>query len=84
MAEFSQLWHLAFDLLDENDYDDLRAKDMLVLDNIRAKIEASNTFEIRVKDTDKKIRVSHALSPRQIEIIKVGGLINWVKKSAAN
>lgn len=75
---------LPLTFLDENDYDDLRAKDMLVLDNIRAKIEASNTFEIRIKDTDKKIRVSHALSPRQIEIIKVGGLINWVKKSAAN
>src|SRR5699024_5180840 len=72
---------LPLTFLNEEDYDLLQENDVLVLKNIPAKIEASNTFEIELKGKDTKINVRHALTPRQIEIIKTGGLINWVKQS---
>ena len=72
---------LPLTFVNETDYDTLKEKDVLVLDNIRTKIEAGNTFDIKVKGKDQKIKVAHALSPRQVDIIKAGGLINWVKHS---
>src|SRR5690625_512082 len=64
------------------DYDNLEVGDVLVLNNIREKIATSNVFEIEVKEKDKKLNVNHTLSSRQIEIMKSGGLINWVKQTA--
>lgn len=63
------------------DYDQLEQGDVLVLNNIRDKIKSSNAFMIEVKGKNKNIEVNHLLSPRQIDIILAGGLINWVKQT---
>lgn len=65
----------------KEDYDQLEQGDVLVLNNIRDKIKSSNAFMIEVKGKNKNIEVNHLLSPRQIDIILAGGLINWVKQT---
>jgi aconitate hydratase len=72
---------LPITFLNPDDYNLLEQGDVLLLKDIPSKIEASNRFEITRKGSDIKLNVCHALSPRQIEIVKVGGLINWVKQS---
>lgn len=64
---------------DVADYDALEEDDVLIIKNIRSHIKNAEPFFIEVKDKNKKIEVEHTLSKRQIEIMLVGGLINWVK-----
>lgn len=73
---------LPLTFVDESDFDVLESGDVLVLENIRSKIETTNTFDVEVKGKGIKIKAAHALSPRQVDIMKVGGLINWVKQSS--
>ncbi|MEI3614985.1 aconitate hydratase [Pseudogracilibacillus sp. SO30301A] len=63
------------------DYDELEEGDILQLKDIRTKIKQSNEFFIGVKEKNKSIVVNHSLSPRQIDIILAGGLINWVRET---
>lgn len=70
---------LPLTFMDSNDYDQLHEDDILILEDIKTKMKQGNEFSIEVKGKDNKINVRHLLSPRQIEIILAGGLINWVK-----
>src|SRR5699024_2659529 len=63
------------------DYDLLEQGDVLVLNNIHEKIGTTDIFDIGIKGKDIKMNVRHSLSARQIEIMKMGGLINWVKQT---
>src|SRR5699024_6738576 len=72
---------LPLTFVDETDFDVLESGDVLVLENIRSKIETTNSFDVEVKGTGIKTKAAHALSPRQVDIMKVSGLINWVKQS---
>lgn len=58
----------------------LEEGDVLLLKNVHAKISKHHTFHVEIKGKEKFIPVHHALSERQVEMIKVGGLINWVKR----
>src|SRR5699024_10616943 len=73
---------LPLPFVDESAFDVLESGDVLVLENIRSKIETTDTFELEIKGKGIKIKEAHALSPRQVDIMKVGGLINWVKQSS--
>src|SRR5699024_7048566 len=73
---------LPLTFVDESDFDVLESGDVLVLENIRSKIETTDTFDVEVKGKGIKIKAAHALSPRQVDIMKVGGLINRVKQSS--
>ncbi|WP_026701232.1 aconitate hydratase [Salibacterium aidingense] len=64
---------------DNKDYDDIESGDILELKNIREAIKNSHKLTAHVKDKNKEIRVHHALSERQVDIMLTGGLINWVK-----
>lgn len=61
------------------DYDKLSQGDVLEFSNLRANIQQSDEFSIKVKGKNQQIQVKHALSERQVEIMLNGGLINWVK-----
>ncbi|MBB6454951.1 aconitate hydratase [Salirhabdus euzebyi] len=63
----------------EEDYNKLEQGDVLQFKDLRDKIKQSNEFSVRVEDKNVDIKVKHALSPRQIDIMLQGGLINWVK-----
>ncbi|TGB02756.1 aconitate hydratase [Halobacillus salinus] len=63
----------------ESDLDELDQGDVLVFRDLRNTIKQSNQVEAEVKDKGKTITLEHALSERQVEIMQMGGLINWVK-----
>ncbi|RSL34895.1 aconitate hydratase [Salibacterium salarium] len=64
---------------DPRDFDQLEQGDTLELKNVRETIQDSKELTAVVKDKNKEIRVLHALSDRQVDIMLTGGLINWVK-----
>ncbi|RDY69919.1 aconitate hydratase [Halobacillus trueperi] len=64
---------------DPSDLNDLEQGDVLVFKGLRDKIKQSPQLEVEVKGKDKTLKLEHALSDRQIEIMQMGGLINWVK-----
>ncbi|TFJ91846.1 aconitate hydratase [Lentibacillus salicampi] len=70
---------LPLTFVNETDYDLLSAGDVLVLSDLRNKIQQGNEFSIDVKDKNEQINVQHSLSERQIEIMLKGGIINWAK-----
>ncbi|MCA0985323.1 aconitate hydratase [Halobacillus yeomjeoni] len=70
---------LPLTFVNESDLNDLEQGDVLVFSGLRDKIKQSNQIEVEVKGKDKTLKLEHALSERQIEIMQMGGLINWVK-----
>ena len=54
--------------------------DVIIIDRVLNAIENGNELVAKVEGKDREIRLVHRLSPRQIEIVKEGGLINWVRK----
>ncbi|WP_394219303.1 aconitate hydratase [Halobacillus trueperi] len=64
---------------DPSDLNDLEQGDVLFFKGLRDKIKQSSQVEVEVKGKDKTLKLEHALSDRQIEIMQMGGLINWVK-----
>lgn len=65
---------------DEADYDKLEMGDVLHVKNIKASLEKGADIPAVIKGTEKEIRLEHALSARQVEILLEGGLINWIRK----
>ncbi|TRM11264.1 aconitate hydratase [Lentibacillus cibarius] len=70
---------LPLTFVNEEDYEKLASGDVLVLEDLRKKIQEGNEFSITVKDKNEQIQVKHSLSERQIEIMLKGGIINWAK-----
>lgn len=71
---------LPLTFMNEADYELLQQGDVLILTNIHENIRQTEPFTITIKGKDKQITVTHALSPRQTEIVLAGGLINLVKR----
>lgn len=61
------------------DYDLIKQGEMIEIDNIHAAIKAGNEVKAKLRKAGKEITLRHDMSPRQIEILIDGGLINWVK-----
>ncbi|MCA1012725.1 aconitate hydratase [Halobacillus halophilus] len=70
---------LPLTFVNEQDLEELEQGDVLVFKGLRDGIKQSNQVEVEVKGKDKTLKLEHALSERQIEIMQMGGLINWVK-----
>ncbi|MFA1820923.1 aconitate hydratase [Virgibacillus oceani] len=66
----------------EEDYDLIEQGDVLELSGLKEKLKYENEFEMNVRGKEEKIKVAHALSERQKEIMLKGGIINWVKDRA--
>ena len=62
---------------DPRDFDKLEVGDILVLEKAREAIAKGTQIKLIVKGRDLEIPISHMLSPRQVEIILEGGIINW-------
>ncbi|MCP3031002.1 aconitate hydratase [Halobacillus sp. A1] len=65
--------------VDEKDYEKIEQGDTLIFKGLKEKILNNDDFEVEVKGKDTKLKVQHALSPRQAEMMEKGGLINWLK-----
>lgn len=64
----------------EEDYREIDRGDVIVLSNLRETIKNSKDLTVKVRGTDKEIPVRHDLSPRQVDVLLEGGLINWVNR----
>ncbi|MCZ6849346.1 MAG: hypothetical protein O7F75_10915, partial [Alphaproteobacteria bacterium] len=61
-------------------YDKIEQWDMLMVENIRQTIQdGGDTFTVKIKGKDIEITGRLRASPRQREIMLVGGFSNWVK-----
>ncbi|MGY4691311.1 aconitate hydratase [Salibacterium sp. K-3] len=64
---------------DESDYNAVEKGDIIQLRDIRNTIRQSSELTASLQDKNKEIRLRHALTDRQVDIMLTGGLINWVK-----
>ncbi|MUK89449.1 aconitate hydratase [Ornithinibacillus sp. L9] len=70
---------LPLTFVNEEDFDLLEQGDVLEATGLREKIKQGTEFNMSVKGKNQEIKVRHALSERQIDIMLKGGIINWVK-----
>lgn len=61
----------------ENDYDDIDAMDEIVIENLLSQIE-NKTVLVENKTKNTKYEMELSLSQRQIEMMKSGGLLNFM------
>lgn len=72
---------LPLTFIDESDYAHLDQPDTLLIEGLLDSIEPGSTVVVHNQSKSCSIDTQHQLSPRQCEILKAGGLINWVKAS---
>lgn len=71
---------LPLTFVDRNDYSKIELEDLLILANLHEMIHKKNEIEVFNKTQNKTFLTTHALSPRQIEILLAGGIINLYKQ----
>lgn len=59
--------------------EEIEQGDVLVFKGLREQIKKSPVVEAEIKGRGQTIKLEHALSDRQMDIMEKGGLINWVK-----
>ena len=65
---------------DGSDYDKTQANDTLIVENVRQTIQdGGDMFTVKIKGKDVSLVGNLRASPRQREIMLVGGFSNWVK-----
>jgi aconitate hydratase len=67
-----------------DDYDQLARGETLALENIHQRLTAGPRIEVRRVERNAVLETLHDLSPRQIEIVLAGGLINWARSRAVH
>lgn len=75
---------LPLTFVDPADYDHIEAGDVLRLSGLRHALKKGNELTIENVTRQQQFRVRHALSPRQVQLILRGGLINWMKEHLAD
>lgn len=64
------------------DYEELGIDDVIAMEDVVKQLKQAEKVEVRILNKDKTITLQHRLSERQIDIIEVGGLINWAKHTS--
>jgi aconitate hydratase len=72
---------LPLTLDDPVDYDGIASGDELRIEDIHDRINAGTQIPLFNVTQQKTIVTNHALSARQVEMLRAGGLINWVRES---
>jgi aconitate hydratase len=60
---------------DPDDYDAIEADDVLRFEGLRGALPDVHELTVRNTTQDREIRVTHRLSPRQVEMVLAGGQI---------
>jgi len=63
-----------------NDWNKIDQEDKLRIENVRESIKKDNKLTVKNETKDFEFEVEHQLSGRQVEIMLVGGLINYFRK----
>jgi aconitate hydratase len=74
---------LALSFADAADYDRIEAGDTLRLADLRRALAKGKELTVENTTQGKTFKVSHAMSPRQVQYVLQGGLINWMKERLA-
>ena len=67
--------------IDEADYERLNAGDVLLIPNVRQAIRDGSQITVRNTIQGYEFTACHDLTPRQVEIVLAGGLLNQVRSS---
>jgi aconitate hydratase len=70
---------LPLEFVDPAEYDELAHGDILVLKDLREKLPHGRIL-IENRSRKRTFESRHDLSPRQVHVVLVGGLINWAKQ----
>ena len=70
---------LALTFVDEADYERLQSEDELRVKDLYEQLESGEQVIVDVPGRGTEIRTRHAMSDRQKEIFRAGGLINWLR-----
>jgi aconitate hydratase len=65
-----------------DDYDRIQLGDVIQVEKLHETIQQGSKVIATIADTKTAIPLLHKLSPRQLEVLIAGGLINWMKKHA--
>jgi aconitate hydratase len=66
--------------IDSAAYDDVQQGDFLRLAGVRRALAEGDELMVENVTRRQKIRVRHFMTPRQVQILLRGGLINWMKE----
>lgn len=75
---------LPLTFIDPDDYQHINLGDVIVIDHVADAIQRGTEIIARIVGRETVIRLHHKLSSRQIDIMKVDGLINWVKENLSS
>jgi aconitate hydratase len=70
---------LPLEFADPAEYDQLESGDILVLKDLNERVHEGSVL-IENRNRGRMFEARHELSARQVDVLLVGGLINWVKK----
>ena len=62
------------------DYQKIQLSDVIEIHHVPDAVRNGNELTATIKGKDVSILLRHTLSKRQVEVLILGGLINWVKK----
>lgn len=62
------------------DYDDIEQNDILEITDIPETIQKTKLIKARNNTKNNTYTLQHTLSPRELEILLAGGLINWIRQ----
>lgn len=71
---------LPLQFVNEDNYNDIEQGDILFIENVIDFFDAEYDIIVQNESKGKKYTTRYTLSKRDIEIIKVGGLLNYIKK----
>lgn len=63
-----------------DDYKRVQPGDVIVIDHVIDALKKGHALTATIEGKDTEITLRHRLSPRQIDVLAVGGLINWIKR----
>jgi aconitate hydratase len=62
------------------DYDDIQAGDTLRLAGVQSALAVGGELIVENVARQRNFQVRHSMSPRQVQVVLCGGLINWLKE----
>ena len=66
--------------IDEDGYTEIEKGTVVSIKNIHAALAKSSPIEVSILNADKHLNCTLALSERESEILKVGGLLNFINR----
>lgn len=73
---------LPLTFVNDADYDSLEQGDVWEIRHVRETLPKSDTLTVHNLTKGTSFQVKHRLTPRQVQIILAGGLLNWVREVA--